>query len=61
MNIEYACEDIDILKSRYNIEKLYYNNIRRRRNLLNLMFRQSLENENIDYYRPDRVLRSQRN
>ena len=48
-------DDIDKLKTRYNIEKLY---IRRKRNLLKIMFGQSLNTDNIDYYRPERILRS---
>ena len=48
-------EDIDKLKNRYNIEKLY---IRRKRNLLKKMFGYSHNRENIDYYRPERILRS---
>ena len=46
-------EDMDILKIRYNIEKLC---ITRKRNLLKIMFKQSHKNENIDYYRPDKFL-----
>ena len=48
-------ENIDILKVRYNIENL---GVRRKRNLLKIMFNQSQNVENIDSYRPDRTLRS---
>ena len=40
---------------KYNIEKLY---VRRKRNMLKIMFDQSRNIENIEYYRPVRVLRS---
>ena len=43
---------------KYNIEKLYK---RRQRNLLKIMFDQSNVEENIEYYRPDRILRSNNN
>ena len=48
-------EDMVKLKSAYNIEDLA---TRGKRNLLKLMFKHSLDKENIDYHRPDRVLRS---
>ena len=48
-------ENINILKVRYNIENL---GVRRKRNLLKIMFNQSQNVENIDSYRPDRTLRS---
>ena len=38
-----------------NIEKLH---VRRQRNILKIMFGQSRNNDNIKYYRPERVLRS---
>ena len=49
------CENIDTLKTKYNIEKL---RDRRKRNLLKIMFGHSHNTENIDYYRPERMLRS---
>ena len=47
--------DIDVLKRKYNIEKL---STRRKRNLLKVMFNQSHIRENIDHYRPKYILRS---
>ena len=47
-------EDIEVLKTRYNIESLY---TRRKRSLLKIMFGQSRNMENIDTYRPERILR----
>ena len=46
-------ENIDKLK--YNIEKLC---VRRKQNLLKIMFGQSRNEMNIDSYRPERILRS---
>ena len=58
--IEYKCvekrENIDVLKARYAVEKLC---VRRKRNLLKIMFNESHNDDNIDYYRPERVLRSE--
>ena len=53
--IEYVYDDakrenINVLKLRYNIEKL---EIRRKRSLLKIMFSQSHMIENIDSYRPE--------
>ena len=57
---EYKCvekrENIDVLKARYAVEKLC---VRRKRNLLKIMFNESHNDDNIDYYRPERVLRSE--
>ena len=39
----------------YNIKKLC---VRRKRNMLKIMFGQSRKTENIEFYRPVRVLRS---
>ena len=50
-------EDVAILRDKYNIELL---SIRRKRSLLKIMFKESLEDTNIDKYRPDRVLRSRK-
>ena len=46
-------ENIDALKIRYNIENL---KTRRKCNLLKIMFNQSRDCENIDHYRPERIL-----
>ena len=51
-------ENLETLYVKYNIEKLYK---RRQRNLLKIMFDQSNVEENIEYYRPDRILRSNNN
>ena len=48
-----AREDIDILRVKYNIESLI---TRRKRSLLKIMYKQSLDEINIDNYRPDRIL-----
>ena len=48
-------EDIDILKKKYNIENLL---TRRKRSLLKIMYKQSLDDGNIDKYMPERILRS---
>ena len=48
-----AREDIDILREKYNIESLI---TRRKRSLLKIMYKQSLDEINIDNYRPDRIL-----
>ena len=51
-------ENIEALYVKYNIEKLYK---RRQHNLLKIMFDQSHIEENIEYYRPERVLRNNNN
>ena len=51
-------ENMETLYVKHNIEKLYK---RRQRNLLKIMFDQRNVDENIEYYRPDRILRSKNN
>ena len=46
-----------MLREKYNNEKL---SVRRKRSLLKIMFSQSQMKENIDNYRPDRILRSRK-
>ena len=50
-------EVIDTLKLQYNIENP---DVQRRKNLLKIMFGQSHNDDNIDYYRPECILRSRK-
>ena len=50
--------ELPVLCHRYNLESL---ETRRKRNLLEIMYKESKEKSNIDIYRPKRVLRSNAN